>query len=32
LQFIHPVQKEKVDIFAPLPKDGFWDKFESFNN
>jgi len=31
LQFIHPVQKEKIDIFAPLPKDGFWDKFESFN-
>jgi 23S rRNA pseudouridine1911/1915/1917 synthase len=31
LQFIHPVKNEPVDIFAPLPKDGFWDKFESFN-
>ena len=31
LQFIHPVSKENVDIFAPLPKDGFWDKFEEFN-
>lgn len=31
LEFIHPVQKEPVKIFAPLPKDGFWDKFENFN-
>jgi 23S rRNA pseudouridine1911/1915/1917 synthase len=30
LQFIHPVKKEPVDILAPLPKDGFWDKFEVF--
>lgn len=30
LQFIHPVKKEKVDIFAALPKDGFWDKFEDY--
>ena len=30
LQFIHPVKKEKVDIWASLPKDGFWDKFEIF--
>lgn len=30
LQFVHPVKNESVDIFAPLPKDGFWDKFESF--
>ncbi|MRX48067.1 RluA family pseudouridine synthase [Pedobacter puniceum] len=30
LQFVHPVKNEPVDIFAPLPKDGFWDKFESF--
>jgi 23S rRNA pseudouridine1911/1915/1917 synthase len=30
LQFIHPVKKEPVDISAPLPKDGFWDKFEVF--
>src|SRR5690606_13506592 len=28
LQFEHPVKKEPVNIFAPLPKDGFWDKFE----
>ncbi len=30
LQFIHPVKKEPVDILAPLPKDGFWEKFEVF--
>ena len=30
LQFVHPVKKEPVDISAPLPKDGFWEKFESF--
>ena len=30
LQFTHPVKKEPVHIFAPLPKDGFWDKFEIF--
>ncbi|MBK0382600.1 RluA family pseudouridine synthase [Pedobacter sp. SD-b] len=30
LKFIHPVKKEKVEIFAPLPKDGFWEKFEGF--
>jgi 23S rRNA pseudouridine1911/1915/1917 synthase len=30
LQFIHPVKKEAIDIQAPLPKDGFWDKFEEF--
>ncbi|MXV17284.1 RluA family pseudouridine synthase [Hufsiella ginkgonis] len=28
LRFIHPVKKEPVDIFAKLPADGFWDKFE----
>ena len=27
LQFIHPVKNEPVDILAPLPKDGFWEKF-----
>ncbi len=27
LQFIHPVKKEPVDILAPLPGDGFWEKF-----
>lgn len=30
LQFIHPVKQEPVNIFAPLPKDGFWERFESF--
>lgn len=28
LQFIHPVKNEPVDIVAPLPHDGFWEKFE----
>lgn len=28
LQFIHPVKKEPVNIFAKLPVDGFWEKFE----
>lgn len=30
LQFIHPVKKELVSIFAPLPHDGFWERFEVF--
>lgn len=30
LEFIHPVQKEPVEIFAPLPVDGFWERFEKF--
>jgi 23S rRNA pseudouridine1911/1915/1917 synthase len=30
LQFIHPVKKEPVSIFAPLPHDGFWERFEGF--
>ncbi|WP_017258733.1 RluA family pseudouridine synthase [Pedobacter arcticus] len=30
LEFIHPVKQEPVKVFAPLPKDGFWDKFEDF--
>lgn len=28
LQFIHPVKDEPVLITAPVPKDGFWEKFE----
>ena len=28
LQFIHPIKKEPVLIIAPVPKDGFWEKFE----
>jgi 23S rRNA pseudouridine1911/1915/1917 synthase len=30
LEFIHPVQKEPIVIFAPLPIDGFWERFENF--
>lgn len=30
LQFIHPVKNEPIVIVAPLPKDGFWEKFEGF--
>jgi len=30
LEFIHPVQKEPIRIFAKLPKDGFWERFEDF--
>lgn len=29
LAFIHPVRKEEVCIRAGLPKDGFWEKFET---
>lgn len=29
LQFLHPVKKEPVNIFAKLPVDGFWEKFEN---
>jgi 23S rRNA pseudouridine1911/1915/1917 synthase len=28
LQFTHPVKNEPIVIIAPLPKDGFWEKFE----
>ena len=28
LKFMHPVKKEPIEIVAPLPKDGFWEKFE----
>jgi len=30
LQFLHPVKKEPVSIFAKLPVDGFWERFEGF--
>ena len=30
LQFLHPVKKEPVNIFAKLPVDGFWERFEAF--
>jgi 23S rRNA pseudouridine1911/1915/1917 synthase len=28
LEFIHPIKNEPVLITAPVPKDGFWEKFE----
>jgi 23S rRNA pseudouridine1911/1915/1917 synthase len=28
LQFIHPIKKEPILITAPVPKDGFWERFE----
>lgn len=31
LEFIHPVQKEPIKIFASLPVDGFWERFEKFD-
>lgn len=30
LEFVHPVQKQPINIFAPLPTDGFWERFEKF--
>ena len=30
LEFIHPVKKESVKFEAPLPDDGFWKYFSSF--
>lgn len=32
LSFMHPVKLEPVNIFAPLPLDGFWEKFEVFSD
>ncbi|MDN5288188.1 MAG: RluA family pseudouridine synthase [Mucilaginibacter sp.] len=29
LTFIHPVKNEPVEIVAPVPRDGFWEKFEA---
>lgn len=28
LQFIHPIKNEPVVIVAPVPQDGFWERFE----
>lgn len=28
LEFVHPIKKESVVIIAPVPKDGFWERFE----
>jgi 23S rRNA pseudouridine1911/1915/1917 synthase len=30
LEFIHPVKKENLKVEAPLPDDGFWKYFSSF--
>lgn len=30
LEFLHPIKDEPIAIFAKLPKDGFWEKFEEF--
>lgn len=32
LSFIHPIKKEPVELEARLPKDGFWERFEVFDN
>ncbi|MFC6099334.1 RluA family pseudouridine synthase [Olivibacter domesticus] len=32
LAFEHPVKKELVNIFARLPQDGFWERFEVFGD
>lgn len=31
LSFVHPIKKEPMELFATLPKDGFWDRFEVFD-
>lgn len=28
LEFIHPIKKEPIVIIAPVPRDGFWERFE----
>jgi 23S rRNA pseudouridine1911/1915/1917 synthase len=28
LEFIHPIKKEAIRIIAPVPQDGFWERFE----
>ena len=30
LAFEHPIKKEPIAIFAKLPQDGFWERFEGF--
>lgn len=32
LSFVHPIRKEPMELHAPLPKDGFWDRFEVFDD
>lgn len=32
LSFVHPVKEEHMCIEAPLPEDGFWEKFNSILN
>ncbi|HWK59021.1 MAG TPA: RluA family pseudouridine synthase [Parapedobacter sp.] len=30
LSFVHPVKDEPIELVARLPRDGFWDRFEVF--
>lgn len=32
LGFVHPVKKEPISLSAPLPKDGFWERFAVFEH
>ncbi len=32
LTFVHPIRKEPIELSATLPKDGFWDRFEVFDD
>jgi len=32
LCFVHPVRDEKLALRAPLPEDGFWERFERLGN
>jgi len=32
LAFLHPIKKEPIELTAKLPEDGFWERFEVFNN
>lgn len=29
LRFVHPIKNEEIVIEAPLPRDGFWEKFDN---
>src|SRR5690606_37719583 len=32
LSFVHPVKYEPIELVAKLPRDGFWDRFEVFED
>lgn len=32
LSFVHPVKDEPIELEARLPRDGFWDRFEVFED